>query len=187
MAAARFSAVSARLPDDPKLQVSHSDLSAVSMPVQPYVPVVQQPCGAAAGSSAGLSTVALQRAARFVTSGCYSASANRGNHSYPAATSASWIPICWGAGLRSLVQEPDNLHCSWYFPRSFWGTQLLCRIYRPCGGSTLPYRFDAGPSRHCVVALGHCRNLYCGKGQHRPSFQLSAWVTNEILHSAPTQ
>ena len=29
--------------DDPKLQVSQSDLSAISMPVQPYVPVVQQP------------------------------------------------------------------------------------------------------------------------------------------------
>jgi TM2 domain-containing membrane protein YozV len=29
--------------DDPKLQVSQSDLSAVSMPVQAYVPVVQQP------------------------------------------------------------------------------------------------------------------------------------------------
>src|SRR5258708_15850686 len=29
--------------DDPKLQVSQRDLSAVSMPVQPYVPVVQQP------------------------------------------------------------------------------------------------------------------------------------------------
>jgi TM2 domain-containing membrane protein YozV len=29
--------------DDPKLQVSLSDLSAVSVPVQPYVPVVQQP------------------------------------------------------------------------------------------------------------------------------------------------
>jgi TM2 domain-containing membrane protein YozV len=29
--------------DDPKLQVSLSDLSAVSMPVQPYVPIVQQP------------------------------------------------------------------------------------------------------------------------------------------------
>lgn len=28
--------------DDPKLQVSQSDLSAVSMPVQPYVPLVQQ-------------------------------------------------------------------------------------------------------------------------------------------------
>ena len=28
--------------DDPKLQVSQSDLSAVSVPVQPYVPVVQQ-------------------------------------------------------------------------------------------------------------------------------------------------
>lgn len=28
--------------DDPKLQVSQSDLSAVSMPVQPYVPMVQQ-------------------------------------------------------------------------------------------------------------------------------------------------
>jgi TM2 domain-containing membrane protein YozV len=29
--------------DDPKLQVSQSDLSAISMPVQPHVPVVQQP------------------------------------------------------------------------------------------------------------------------------------------------
>jgi TM2 domain-containing membrane protein YozV len=29
--------------DDPKLQVSQSDLSAVSMPVQQYAPVVQQP------------------------------------------------------------------------------------------------------------------------------------------------
>ncbi|HSK45135.1 MAG TPA: TM2 domain-containing protein, partial [Candidatus Binatia bacterium] len=28
--------------DDPKLQVSQSDLSAVSIPVQPYVPVLQQ-------------------------------------------------------------------------------------------------------------------------------------------------
>jgi TM2 domain-containing membrane protein YozV len=29
--------------DDPKLQVSQSDLSAISMPVQSYIPVMQQP------------------------------------------------------------------------------------------------------------------------------------------------
>ena len=70
--------------DDPKVQVSQSDLSAVSVPVQQYAPVAQQyaplaqqsSCGAATRSGARLSTVALQWAAGFIASGRYCARAS---------------------------------------------------------------------------------------------------------------
>lgn len=60
--------------DDPKLQVSQSDLSAVSMPVQQYVPAMQQPVSVPRsqpsryGGPLGLSKAAATAPARVATS-----------------------------------------------------------------------------------------------------------------------
>ena len=88
--------------DDPKLQVSQSDLSAVSVPVQPYAPVAQQYAplrsndsgDAAARSGARLSTVALQWAAGFIASGCNCACASSSACAEPVIASPGGLRLC---------------------------------------------------------------------------------------------
>ena len=164
--------------DDPKLQVSQSDLSAVSVPVQPYapvaqqyapmaqqtVPVAQQPAPVQGYQPSRYSgPLGLSQAAATAPAQAPTAAPN------PLHVSVGGIPLCC-AGLCFHTQEPDKLHCSWHFSWRAGHTQFLCRIHRPRCGSAVPYRFDAGLSRHRVVDLGHHRNLYRGKGQHRSAF-----------------
>ncbi len=56
--------------DDPKLQVSQSDLSAVNLPVQRYAPLPQQNVPQQNASAQPVSAVTIRRAVGLVTSGC---------------------------------------------------------------------------------------------------------------------
>ena len=104
--------------DDPKLQVSQSDLSAVSMPVQQYVPVAQQ-------YAPVVQQPVMQQSAAVQG---YQPSRYSGplGLSQAAATAPAQVPalavpnqrrslsLC-PASFRCCVQEPDKLHCSWHF------------------------------------------------------------------------
>ena len=186
--------------DDPKLQVSQSDLSAVSC--RPSSTLLCAICSCGAASRLRCKAInrrvivgrwvyrkrPLLRPRKFRPPRRIHRSRQSPRLMLLLRRLLLLRHLCFCcARLCFHAQEPDKLHCPWHFSRRAGNTQFLCRIHGPCGRTTVPYCFDAGLSRHRVVDLGHHRNLHRGKGQHRPSFQLSAWVTNEILHSAPTQ
>ena len=152
--------------DDPKLQVSQSDLSAVSMPVQQYAPVAQQYAPVAQQYTPTVQQPSTSAPVQGYQPSRYSGplGLSQAAATAPAQVAAA-IPVVSAANARSLslcpagfryyIQEPDNLHCSWHFSGRAGHSQFLCRIHGPCCRTTVPYRVDAGKSQHGVVGLGH--------------------------------
>ena len=148
--------------DDPKLQVSQSDLSAVSVPVQQYAPVAQQYAPLRSNTLRWCSSPLRFRDINHrVTVGrwvCRRLPPRRPRRlkqlSLLSRSQPARLSLC-PAGFRYYIQEPDNLYCSWHFSWRAGHSQFLCRIHGPCCRTTVPYRVDARNSQHGVVGLGH--------------------------------
>ncbi len=155
MVDAQSSAANARLPTSLKLQVSQSDLSAVSVPAQQYTPVaqqyapvVQQPAPVQGYQPSRYSgPLGLSQAAAAAPAQVPAAAPNPPQPAVPALMlmlpRAICCEICFCyAKLCFHAQEPDKLHCPWHFSWRAGNTQFLCRIHGPCRRSTVSYCFD---------------------------------------------